>query len=292
MGYSNPIQTFGVHQATIEDRTTRDRSQLVILGEVSSELSQELVDNYGGSNPFPWASAPGVAEGSLSITVKQYDANVLKYFAPYIASAFTENTSGDVAGFTGNLVDISGTSVVDATTGIASIAPTGGQSPVFGDYIIKAVSATTVDVYLDNSLDGVEYQNDALKINATPITIPGTSGTVAIPNTNITITGGSGAIAMTIGHMARFNARPINTYNYEFLIAKTGSSFKEFGITIFAEKIGSGYRALHLPRVIANGVPINFPEKEWSTFEATLKILYDSTLGYAGKWIVVGRGNE
>jgi len=292
MSLSNPIQSFGVSQATIEDRTTHDISPLVILGEVKSELSQELIDNYGGSNPFPWASAPGKADGSLSITVKQYDVNILKYFAPFIASALTENTSGDAAGATVNLANVTGTSVFNATTGIASVAPTATLSPVFGDYILKAVSATTIDVYLDNQLDGVSYINDALKINATPITIPGTGGTVTIPSTNITLTGGSGAVAMTIGDMARFNARPINSYNYEFLIAKTGSAFREFGIKIFAEKIGSGYRVLHLPRVIANGVPINFPEKEWSTFDATLKILFDSTVGYAAKWIVVGRGDQ
>lgn len=289
---SNPIQSFGVSQATIEDRTTKDKAPLVILGEITSEFSQELIDNYGGSNPFPWASAPGVADASLSMTVKQYDVQVLKYLAPYIASALTENTSGDVSGFAGNLANVIGASAFNATTGIASVAPTASQSPVFGDYLIKVVSATTVDVYLDNQLDGLDYVNDALKINSTPITIPGTSGTVAIPGTNLTLTGGSGAIAMTIGDIARFNARPINAYNYEFLIGKTGASFREFSLTIFAEKIGQGYRALHLPRVIANGTPINFPEKEWSTFEATLKILYDSTVGYAAKWIVVGRGNQ
>lgn len=292
MAVSNPIQSFGISQATIKDRTTGDESQILILGEVSAELSQEMIDNTGGANPFAWASAPGRAEGSLSLTVRQYDANILKYFSPSAAGSLTENVSGDVLGATVNFANFIGTSVFNATTGIASIAPSAGQSPVFGDYVVKAVSATTVDIFLDNSLDGVTYVDDSLKINATPITIPGTSGTVSIPGANITLTGGSGTVAMTIGDVARFNARPINTYNYEYLFGKTGAAPKEFSLTVFAEKIANGYRALHLPRVIANGVPIKFPEKEWSNFDATVKILFDAEVGYAAKMIVVGRGNE
>ena len=249
----------------IESRdSSRERTIIRALGDVSFEPTQETVKLFGGSQPFAWASENGNADASVSLTVKQYDAKALKYLNAFDAAALTENSSGDTTGATVNLANVEGTSVFDATTGVASVAPKSGENPIYGDYLLVAASATTVDIYLNNNLGSGVDLDDALKITGTPITIPGTGGTIDIPTANITLTGGSGAIAMTTGNIARFNARPINNYNFEFQFGKAAACFNEFSMWIIVEK-------------------------DFSTFETELSVLYDSSLDYAAKFEVIGR---
>lgn len=291
MTLSQPVNMFGVHQATIEDRTTKERFTLRVMGDFANENSEENIPLQGGSQAYPWAVAPGRAEATVNLTVKQYDLNVFKYFSGKndTTANYTENTSGEAAGYASALANILGSSAFDASTGVASAGVKTSTNPVYGDYIVKAVSATTVDVYLDNNLDGLTFVDDSLKITASPLTVPSGS-TVEIPGTNIELTGGSGTIGMSTGDMARFSVRPQNAYNFEYKMGATGASKPEFSLSIFPEKInGNQYRRLYYPRVVANGISFNAAEKEWATFESELMILFDSSLGYAGKVDVVGR---
>lgn len=291
MTLSNPITMFGIHQATIEDRTSKDRSTLKVIGGGELNTTQDPIVNNGGSQAYPWGSENGfVGSPQIDLTVKQYDINTFKYFAPSLAASITEDVDGDTAGAIAGFANLTGSSVFEATTGIASIAITSGATPKFGSYIIKAASATTVDLYIDNDLDGATMVNDSLKITSTPITVPGSSATVADAVSGITLTGGSGSIAMTTGDMARVTVKPINNYNFEYLGGQIGEVFPEFKLTIFGEKVnGSGYRYLELPRVKASGLPVSFNEKDWSTFTTTITVMYDTTLGYAYKFGVTGR---
>lgn len=292
MTLSNPITSFGVHQATIEDRTTFERFTALILGDFSFDNSQEQIELRGGSSSYPWDTADADSESSVKLEVKQYDLGLLKYLNGINSTVanYSEDTDGEAAGAAAGLSNLIGTSVFNATTGVASVAPKSSQNPVFGNYILKAASATTVDVYLDNNLDGLAFVDDSLKITSSPITIPNSGATVDIPGANITITGGSGTVAMTTGDMASFNARPINNYLYEYKGGAPGASKPYFKMTVFTEKLGSGlYRAYEFPRVRANGVGFKNARKEWASFDADIKVLYDSTAGYAFKSLVIGR---
>lgn len=292
MTVSNPITSFGVHQIAIEDRSTHARFGAWVLGDFSFENKQEQIELRGGSSPYPWDAAPADSDASVKMEFKQYDLNLLKYLNGFNSSVpnYTEDADGEAAGAATDLTNLIGTSVYKATTGVASVAPKSSQNPVFGNYLLKAVSATTVDVYLDNNLDGLAFVDDTLKITSSPITIPGTGGTVDIPNANITITGGSGTIAMTTGDIASFNARPINNYLYEYKGGAPGAPKPDFALTVFTERVSAGlYRAFYFPRVKANGVGFKNPRKEWAGFDADIKVLYDSALGYAFKSLVVGR---
>lgn len=288
MAVSNPITSFGVHQAVIKDLNTYEMFQILILDSVEPDFAQDLIDLRGGSSAFPWGSAPGEATGEIAITVKQYDAGVLKYFSPYIDTSITETAAGEVAGNVSSLTNVIGTSVSEATTGIASVDADPAGTLRLGDYVVEATAAATVDHFVSTNIDGHIYQDDALKINAADITIPGTGGTVT--DSGIQYTGGSGSIAFTIGDKAIFSARPISTYLLQHEIGKSGAAPLEFEMTIAAEKIGDKIRVVKYPRCIAGGGGgLKFPYKEWATFETTIKLLQDVTVGYVGLETIINR---
>jgi hypothetical protein len=276
MSLNNNITSFGVYQVVFSDYNNPSiKGSGKILGDFTPETTQELVDLRGGSSPYPWGSAPGEAEASISVTIKQYDKNVLRFLNPYIDGAIVEDPDGDTGGYVSTIQNILGTSVVDATTGIASIAVDGATKDelAYGEYIAKAVDATSIDLYVDTDLSGkAPYINDDLKINDTPIIIPGTGGTVTYKG--VTFTGGSGAIAMTPGDLAKFSVRPVNTYLMQNIIGKVGANPKEFSLMVAAEVLNDRIRVVRYPRCICGGGGnLKFPYKEWATIETTIKIL-------------------
>lgn len=292
MPLSQPLTGFGLHGATIIDRTTNEfAGMLKIISESNPDLGQETISLQGGSSPYPWDSAPGYATGELAITLKQYDLQALKYFGGVntVSANYTEDSDGEASGYASALENVVGTSVFNATTGLASVAITTLASARFGEYLIKATADDDFDVYLDNDLDGDIFINDLLKITNSPLAIGDTSATVAIPNTGLTITGGSGTVNMTPGDIARFNIRPANDYFAEYKGGGSGTSLPEFGLKIYLEKQGDKYRELYLPRVRSSGIKPSHSEKEFSTLESTLTVLFDSVKGYAYRYQWVGR---
>ncbi|MCK4499650.1 hypothetical protein KAU11_04090 [Candidatus Babeliales bacterium] len=288
MAVSNPITSFGVHQAIIQDLNTYEMFQILILDSVEPDFTQEMIDLRGGGSAFPWASAPGEATGEIAMTIKQYDAGVLKYFSPWITGSTTETAAGEAAGNVGSITNVVGTSVVDAATGIASVAADPAGTLRLGDYVVEAISATTVDHFVNTNIDGHTYQDDALKISASAITIPDTGGTIV--DSGIQYTGGSGSVAMTIGDKAIFSARPISSYLLQHQIGKTASAPLEFSMTIVGEKIGDKIRKVTYPRCIAGGgAGLKFPYKEWAMFETTIKLLQDTVVGYVGEETIINR---
>ena len=289
-----PLTNFGVHQVTFTDIV--DPSIMgtgKIIDNVTPDNNQEMIDLNGGSSAYPWASAPGLASGEIALVLKQYDKNILKFLNSNLAdeSNIVENASGDAAGFTSVIANGKGVSVVDAATGIASIAVDSSTvaALAFGDYAVRAVSATTVDLFLNTDVSGkAPYIDENLKINATPITIPGTSSTVV--SNGVEFTGGSGSIAMIIGDVATFSVRPINTYNLTNFIGKAGAAPKEFTVDIFSENINGRIRQATYPRVIAAaGGNLKFLTKEFSMIETTLKILQPCLVDYVGKETYLNR---
>ena len=289
-----PITNFGVHQVTfsdIDDPSIMGTGK--IIDNVTPDNNQEMIDLNGGSSAYPWASAPGLATGEIALILKQYDKNIIKFLNSNLAdeSNIVENASGDAAGFASAIVNAKGTSVVNATTGIASIAVDAATvaNLAYGDYAVKAVSAATVDLYLNTDVSGkAPYIDENLKINSTPITIPGASATVI--SKGIEFTGGSGAIALTIGDVATFSVRPINTYNLINFIGKAGAAPKEFRLDIFSENVNGRIRQATYPRVIAAaGGNLKFLTKEFSMIETTLKILQPCNVDYVGKETYLNR---
>lgn len=292
MPETTPPQAFGIHQATFRSLADDSMATAYILGDGIPDFNQELVENRGGSTPFAHDAAPGETAGEIALTVKQYSAGIFKFFTPYEAGAsIIENASGEAAGDVSAILNNIGVSVVDAVTGIASIAADVAGTLRLGDYIVKAATTDSIDIYVDNNIDGQLFVDDTCKLTDTPVTIPGTDGTV---NSNgITFTGGSGVIALVVGETARFQVRPINAYSLQNIIGSPAACMQKFALTLVSEAQCNGTRIMRVtnyPRCIAsgNGV-ITFPYKNFATFETTIKALYSIENGYVAKQTVINR---
>lgn len=288
MALSNPLFNFGIHQATIRDLVTHDLFTMLVLDGGEADFSQDLIDLRGGSSAFPWASAPGEAKGELKLTVKEYNAGVMKYFSPWVSGAVVEDTDGEAAGNVSTPVNVIGTSVFNSTTGIASIASSdSGVSLKYGDYLVKYQDATHVDLYVNANVDGAVFVNDALKINSSPLAI--TTGSPTTSN-GLTLTGGSGTIAFTSGDIASFSVRPISNYLLQHYVGKIGSAPYEFALTILGERIGNKIRTAYYPKCISSGGSgLKFLYKNWASFETTIKLLQDPVFGAVGLETFISR---
>lgn len=151
----------------------------------------------------------------------------------------------------------------------------------FGRYVIKVVTATTVDVYLKSDVDisrgnGGTYQNDLLKITATPLTIA-LSTAVDVPNFGIKLTGGAGTIAMVVGDTAEFAIYPKYSKLMNVVIGGSTDTFPEFGAVMIAKQRGNGEMfEVDCYRVKGAGLPLGFTENAFSEPEVKAQVFYDS----------------
>jgi len=285
----NPrLTSFGVHQAVIKDLITFEMFPILILDTIEPDFSQDQVPLRGGSSAFPWASAPGEASGEIALTIKEYSKGVLEYFSPYKSGGVTEEATGEAAGNVGAITNVVGTSVVSAD-GIASIA----AAPIvpglkFGDYVVQAAAAATIDLYVNTDIGGETYVDETLKVTAAPVVIPGLGGTVE--SNGVEFTSGVAAAAMTPGDKASYSIRPINSYMLQHKVGQIGSAPKEFELTIAAEKVGDKIRVVRYPKCIASGgAGIKFPYKEWAQFETTVQMIMDPTVDYVAIQTFINR---
>jgi len=281
MSLTQPRSTFGVHSVTPYSRTTAEPYGIFkVLGGSSISLETELIDLFGGSNRYAWASEVGTTTAKMSLKFKELPNFA---FTLFLGKAPTDN-----AAETGGAVSIAfankyGTSAKHATTGIATALVKSGQTATlkFQKYVVKVISATTVDVFAYTDLDFArgtdsEYQTDLLKITSSALTITASSAT-EIPGTGIEFTGGSGTIGMTTGDTATFETRPINTDSMEVVIGAATDTNPEFGCLVAAAKRGTGEMFyIDAYRCLAAGLPIGFEEKVWAEYESTVKLLFDS----------------
>jgi hypothetical protein len=218
----------------------------------------------------------------MDLKFMQYEDFLIQLF---LGTTPTENGAAALGAVT-TLTNKLGTSAQKATTGIASIAvKTGSEGDLkFGKYVVKVVSATTVDIYLSSDLDigrgnAGTIQSDQMKVTATPLSITATTGT-DIPNFGLTLMGGSGTIGMTVGDTATFQVLPENTGSMSVDIgSSTNTKFAEFGAIVMAAKRGNGELfEIDCVRCKAAGMPINFDQNAFSEADVKIKCLYDSVL--------------
>lgn len=279
MGLKNPRVIFGIHEFTPYNRITGAFYGTVrVLSSSSLNLTGELIELKAGSNRYPWDVQDGTIDAEISLTVKEYPDFLFELFLGKAPTTTTAETSGNVS----TVVNKFGSSLV-AATGIASVTTKVAEKEKqkFGKYIIKVVSATTVDVYASSDVDfrrgeNKSFENDALKITAAPLVIT-TAGVIEIDGFGLEITGGAGVIAMTVGHTAEFYVSPVNSERMEVEIGATSDVFPEFGAIMIAEQKGSGEMVdVEAYRVKAIGLPLGFSEKEYSESEVTAKCFYDA----------------
>lgn len=284
MALSNPRSFFGVHSVAPYDRTTREfKGILKVLGSSSLSLSGELVSLNGGSSKYPFAVEDGLITAELSLVFREYPNFVFELF---LGKSPTDNAA-DAAGDVSTAANASGSSVIDGTTGIATVTATAADEAdlKFAKYVIVAASATTVDIFASSDIDfatgtDASYENDALKINAAPITIADSSAVIAVADFGLDITSGSGTVAMTSGDTATFDVRSINTGSTEVTIGGSTDIFPEFGALVLGKKRGdSSMIEFDLFRVKGVGLPIGLTENEFSEAEVTAQAFQDNDRG-------------
>jgi hypothetical protein len=281
MALSTPRTIFGVHSATPYSRTNGlPYGILKVLKGSSLNISGDLVKLTGGSSKYPWQIEEGLLKAEIGLKVSEYPDFLFELFGGKAPTAASTDTTGTVS----TLTDKYGTTLV-GSTGIASIgitASTGAAQLKFGKYVVKAVSGTTVDVYLLSDIDiargdDATYQNDALKITASALTIT-TGGTIVIPNTGLEFTGGAGTIGMTTGDTATFEVKPPSTASMAVTLGATSDTFPEFGMLMVAKKAGdSRMFEVDALRVKGAGIPIQFEENSFSMADIKAEAFYDST---------------
>lgn len=281
MALSSPRTIFGVHSFSPYNRTTGEfYGQMSVLQNSSVTMSGDLVTLQGGSQRFPWQVEDGFITAELALSFNQYPDFVYELFL----GKDPTNNAAETTGNASTLTNKNGTSVVDASTGIATIGVKSSSETdlKFGKLVVKAASATTVDVYYSSNIDFArgtddEFESDLLKVTASPLTIS-TGAAVEIPNFGLELTGGSGTIGMTTGDTATAEIRPINTSSNTVTIGGLTDTFPEFGALVYAQQQGSGNMyELDLFRVKVLGMPINFEAKTYSTAEVTGQCFYDSS---------------
>jgi len=281
MGTTAPRNLFGIHSILFYRRSDGKPygPPLKVLASGGVDLPAEFEDLTGGSEVFTLASELKSITPEMKITTKDYADYLYEIF---MGASVTKNAA-ELTGSVSNLANKSGTSLFDATTGVASIAPLAGSEAnlKFAKYVLVATGATTVNVLASTDIDfrrgvAVNYQNDDLEVLASDVTVPGTGGTVGIPSLGLEITGGSGSIAFVTDDTAEFEVRPPNAGSTDIVIGEVGATFPEFGAIIYAAKRGSGEMfEITCHRCVGGGLPHNFEEKVFAQAELTVKVLKD-----------------
>jgi len=281
MALSDPRIIYGIHSSCPYSRTDgMPYGILKVLGGGSLNLTAESEDLFGGSNKFAWASEAKTISSEFSMTVKSMPDFLFEVFLGATAST----TSSSATGTIGTLTNKKGTSVLQASTGIASVGLKSGSTANVksGIYVVKVASATTVDVYALTDIDfangtDLTYQNDALKITASALTITTGGAATEIPSLGVELIGGSGTIGMTTGDTAIFTLAAPHGGISEITLGKSTTTFPEHGQVLLSQKRASGdLFEIEIYKTVGQGFPIALEETVFAVPELTSKVLYDS----------------
>lgn len=273
MSRTDPKIFRGIGGITVYNRD--DRVPIVnlrVLSEASLNFKPEYEElKIGGK---VWDSEVKESSVELSYTVSEYPKKHLEVLSAATASDHTVTASGEIA----LLENVNGDSVYKATTGIASVSIGTVTDLKEGEYVVKAVSATTVDVY---ALSDVSFGDgtDGAVIDDTMVIAQGLSITqsseTAIPKFGISLVGGSGTIAMTVGDTCHFTVRRASSTGYTLKVGSQLDSFGEYGVLLIPRKKGTSYRFIDVFRCQIAGLPISLKDG-YSEAQITVKALYDS----------------
>jgi hypothetical protein len=279
MALSTSRSVYGIHSiATYNPATFEPYGIAKLVGSLSLTFSGEQVPLNGGSLLYPWQVEKGVISTEGSFLLREVPDWTFEALQGAAATVNAAEANGAVT----TLSNVKGASIV-AATGIASVSLLAGSAVDVksGMYVVKAASATTVDVYALSDVDFLRgadlvFVNDSLKITSSPLTIT-TGGDVNIPSIGLKFTGGAGTIGMTAGDTAWFDARSQNQASRTVTVGKSGETIPDIGILCAAQKKGSGeIFFLDIFKVAASGFPYNFTEKAWMESEVSFQAFYDA----------------
>jgi len=274
MAESNIFGVFGIKAFVPVNKTTGvPYGRYRVLGGAELSLESDKVELRGGANRYSWATEYGAINAELALTIREYPEFAFQLHL----QGTTVISSAETGGTAGTLANKSGTSVVNATNGIASIGVLAGSEADLktGKYIVEAVGTATVDVYYIGS-EYDSYQDDYLKITSSPLNVEAGGGsTVTITGFGLEFTLGTGSGLLTVNETAEADVRKINTGNHITTIGQANIEVKEFKAFLFGEDQKDGNQVyIEIDRCSGVGLPLSFAEKEFSETEVTMNIDY------------------
>lgn len=280
MGLSNDFIAYGIHSLVPYRRADKlPYGIFKVIGGGTISLSAEFEDLFGGSNKYAWASEAKTISAEFTATVKSMPDFLFEVFL----GAEVNTTAASATGTVDGALNVKGTSVLESTTGIASASAKAGSEADLkaGKIVIKAVSPTTVNAYYMTDIEfsngnDLEYIDDSLKINETPLTIA-MGAAVEIPNTGVELNGGSGTIAMVADDTMVFNVAAAHGGISEIIIGKSSATFPEHGqIALAAKRSNGDMLEIDIHKAVGAGFPVALEETVFSIPELTVKLLYDN----------------
>ena len=288
MGEPNPQGLFGVNDVRFYNIATGESlAHLRVLGSVNPEFTAEIEKLMGGSQMFPFDAAIKSFNSSLSITAREYSGKLMEML---LGGTLTEYTA-DAAGAVETPVELTGTSIMGASQGIASITVKVAKVANLkeGYYLIKATDTNKFDVYAMSSAnfargDNVSYEDSYGKITDTPLILAGSAGVTDLDDFGLTFTCGTHATpALVAADTARFYVRkPQAGGGYAVEFGKSAMEFNEVGCIIAGQTKSGVTTYLHLYRVMAAGMALPFVEKGYAEYTITVEPMYDSVLDAIG----------
>lgn len=287
MALSDPISQFGIHSITFSSRSTGEPFGMFrVLGDAALNLTTSSVKLNGGSSPYAFDSQQTASEGTLTASIKEFP----DFLFEKVLGSTVETTASSSTGTVGTITNKLGTSIV-ASTGLALASFKTGEEANLksGRYVVKYVTATTVDVFIDTNIDSTRGSDlilisDLLKITATPLTIS-TSSATEIPNTGIELTGGSGTIAFTATDTAIFEVAHPHGGLSDIIIGATSDTVPEINISLWGQlRDTERYATVEIFRAKSTGgLIMTFPEKGFSITDLTFDLLFDSAQAKVAK---------
>lgn len=284
MSLSQPKTSYGIHQITFINRTNgKPYGTAKVVGSASIDYSTDSEALRGGSSRAPWQTELTETNAEVSVMLKEKPAWLYQVL---VGALVVESSSAESSGNISALTNVIGTSIFDATTGIATITtntddPANGVADYkMGHYIVLGKADNKVDVYLSTDLgfnDGaaLDYIDDSLVI-AKDLTVT-TSTETPIVGAGLKITGGSGTIAIGVGDVMTFNVRPVNKRNAQMKIGQSGARTPEVKIIAYSERDSRNQvTELIIPRALAGGMAGGMTEKAFAESDVTFTASYDS----------------
>lgn len=282
MSLSNPRIIYGIHSISPYQRSDKmPFGILKVIGSANLALSSDSESLYAGSNKYAWATENKTVSTELTAKVKAYPGFLFQLFL----GASVVDSGVDLAGTVSVLKNAKGTSVMSPTTGISGVVVKAlkKENLKFGKYVVKALSANTIGLYLLSDVDlarGMlgEYVDDTLKVNATPLTVVTVAG-VDVDSHGLTFTGGSAATAFVIGDTATFEVMPPSNRSSVIIVGRSTDSFPGFGALLMAQKRATGEMfEIDAHSCVGGGLPISLEENAFSQPELKMNCLYDAEL--------------
>jgi hypothetical protein len=247
----------------------KPRAHIRGMGDFSFERSEEKAKLVVGKKTY--ATKTTKITRNVKIQMKEYYAELNQLMTGGALTKYASNAAGEVV----EKANILGTSILAATTGIASIVvdPTNIAKLKEGWYIIEAVDTDSINLYAYSNLDDKELLDEKGLLTEDPVDLT-SAGEVDLTELGLTITGGSGTIALIPGNTAKFYVRPPYSEAWELLMS--GDDVVDDVMVIVTIQRDNGVTVLfNFPKASPGGMSFNAPENDYGTWDLSFEPLDD-----------------